>query len=148
VVNPAVSDCRVGAICPAHIALGATWEAATGLGALVGALKRAGRETIATDIEPQRRNIARLDYLKDPPPPTRGAIVVTNPPFSQRFWPAPWPSSTRVGSLLRRSWFATISPGLMAAPLCSIARPPSGNVFGERVGFRGPLETRGGGANG
>jgi hypothetical protein len=61
------------------------WEAAAGLGAIVDAVRACWREAIATDIEPQRHDIARLDYLKDDPPPpsTRGAILITNPPFSQ-----------------------------------------------------------------
>jgi hypothetical protein len=42
---------------------------------------RAGR-VVATDIDPQRHDIARLDFLNDElPPATRGAILATNPPF-------------------------------------------------------------------
>jgi hypothetical protein len=46
------------------------------------ALRAARREVLATDIEPQRRGIARLDFLGDPAPAsTRGALLITNPPF-------------------------------------------------------------------
>jgi hypothetical protein len=63
---------------------GPIWEAAAGAGALVDPLRAAGRQVIATDIEPQRRDIARHNYVRDPPPPeTRGAIMITNPPFSK-----------------------------------------------------------------
>ena len=63
---------------------GPVWEAAAGAGALVDALRAAGREVIASDIERQRRDIARLDYLRDPAPAnTRGSIMITNAPFSQ-----------------------------------------------------------------
>jgi hypothetical protein len=63
---------------------GPVWEPAAGLGALVDALRAAGREVVATDIDPLRRDIARLDYLKDPPPASiRGAVMATNPPFSR-----------------------------------------------------------------
>jgi hypothetical protein len=60
------------------------WEPAAGAGALVDALIAAKYEVFASDIESHRRDIARVDYLSEAPPPaTRGAIVVTNPPFSQ-----------------------------------------------------------------
>jgi hypothetical protein len=62
---------------------GPVWECAAGDGALADALIRAGREVILSDIDPQRRGIMRLDFLKnDPPPATRGSILVTNPPFN------------------------------------------------------------------
>jgi hypothetical protein len=36
-----------------------------------------------SDIDPQRCGILRRDFLKDdPPPPTRGSILITNPPFN------------------------------------------------------------------
>jgi hypothetical protein len=60
------------------------WEAAAGAGVLVDALRAAGREVIASDSEPQQRDIVRLDYLLDAPlPATRGAVMITNPPFSK-----------------------------------------------------------------
>jgi hypothetical protein len=63
---------------------GVVWEAAAGAGVLVDALRAAGREVIASDNERQRRDIARLDYLVDAPrPATRGAVMITNPPFSK-----------------------------------------------------------------
>jgi hypothetical protein len=63
---------------------GLIWEPASGDGYLVDALRAAGREVIATDIDPQRRGIARLDYLHDPPPAaTRGGLMITNPPFGR-----------------------------------------------------------------
>lgn len=61
---------------------GLIWEPASGDGYFVDALRAAGREVIATDINPQRRGIARLDYLHDPTPAAaRGAVMITNPPF-------------------------------------------------------------------
>lgn len=61
---------------------GPVWEPAAGAGALLDPLRAAGREVVASDIEPQRRDIARLDYLQARPPP-RGAVMITNPPFSR-----------------------------------------------------------------
>src|SRR5262249_54716064 len=59
------------------------WECAAGDGALADALIQARRDVIQSDIDPQRRGITRLDFLKDDPPPTtRGSILVTNPPFN------------------------------------------------------------------
>lgn len=61
---------------------GLIWEPASGDGYLVDPLRAAGREVIATDINPQRRDIGRLDYVHDPAPAaTRGAVMITNPPF-------------------------------------------------------------------
>jgi hypothetical protein len=63
---------------------GPIWEPAAGAGAIVDALRHAGRQVVASDIERQRRDIRSLDYLRDPPlPGTHGAIAVTNPPFSE-----------------------------------------------------------------
>jgi hypothetical protein len=63
---------------------GPIWEAAAGAGAIVDALRVAGRQVIASDIERQRRDIAQLDYLLGSPPAgTRGATMITNPPFSK-----------------------------------------------------------------
>jgi hypothetical protein len=46
-------------------------------------LIQAGRNVILSDIDPQRRDIMRLDFLNDDPPPaTRGSILITNPPFN------------------------------------------------------------------
>jgi hypothetical protein len=62
---------------------GPVWENAAGDGVLANALIKAGREVILSDIDPQRRGIMRLDFLKDDPPPTtRGSILITNPPFN------------------------------------------------------------------
>jgi hypothetical protein len=64
---------------------GPIWECAAGDGALVDALVTAGREVFASDIDPQRRGIVRLDFLSGDPPPaaTRGSTAVTNPPFNR-----------------------------------------------------------------
>jgi hypothetical protein len=60
------------------------WECAAGDGALVDALISAGRRVVATDIAPQRPDIARLDFLRHAPPAEAcGAVAVTNPPFNQ-----------------------------------------------------------------
>src|SRR6516165_1379622 len=62
---------------------GPVWENAAGDGVLADALIQAGREVILSDIDPQRRGIMRIDFLKDDPPPsTRGSILITNPPFN------------------------------------------------------------------
>jgi hypothetical protein len=62
---------------------GPVWENAAGDGVLAEALQQAGREVIRSDIDPQRPGILQLDFLKDvPPPATRGAILITNPPFN------------------------------------------------------------------
>jgi hypothetical protein len=62
---------------------GVVWECAAGDGVLADALMQGGREVILSDIDPQRRGIMRLDFLKDDPPrATRGAILITNPPFN------------------------------------------------------------------
>ena len=61
---------------------GPIWENAAGDGVLADALMRAGREVIQSDIDPQSRGILRRDFLRDDPPPaTRGSILITNPPF-------------------------------------------------------------------
>jgi hypothetical protein len=63
---------------------GPIWEPAAGAGAIVDALRHAGRQVVASDIARQRRDILQLDYLRDPPPPgTHGATTLTNPPFSK-----------------------------------------------------------------
>jgi hypothetical protein len=62
---------------------GPVWECAAGDGALADALIQTGREVILSDIDPQRRGIMRLDFLKDDPPAaTRGSLAITNPPFN------------------------------------------------------------------
>jgi hypothetical protein len=62
---------------------GPIWECAAGDGALAGALAKAGRDVILSDIDPQRLGIIRLDFLKDDPPPaTCGSVGITNPPFN------------------------------------------------------------------
>jgi hypothetical protein len=63
---------------------GPVWECAAGDGVLADALIRAGREVIQSDIDPQRRGIMQLDFLKAAPPlATRGSILATNPPFNR-----------------------------------------------------------------
>jgi hypothetical protein len=62
------------------------WEAAGGSGHLVDPLRRGRQLVIATDLfpDPGRPDIGRLDFLHgEPPPETRGAVMVTNPPNSQ-----------------------------------------------------------------
>ena len=62
---------------------GVVWENAAGDGVLADALTQAGREVVLSDIDPQRREILRLDFLTDvPPSATRGSILITNPPFN------------------------------------------------------------------
>jgi hypothetical protein len=59
------------------------WEAAAGDGRLVDPLRKAGRTVVATDRYPNRSDIAELDFLHSlPPPATREAIMLTNPPNS------------------------------------------------------------------
>jgi hypothetical protein len=62
---------------------GPIWEPAAGDGVLADALIEAGRDVILSDIDPQRRDIRRIDFLTDDPPPaTRGSSAITNPPFN------------------------------------------------------------------
>jgi hypothetical protein len=42
---------------------GIIWEAAAGSSHLVGPLRKAGREVVATDLYPDRADIERLDFL-------------------------------------------------------------------------------------
>ena len=60
------------------------WDAAAGAGQLVDPLRRARREVIATDLFPQREDIAMHDFLRGPPPNASvGSIMMTNPPNSK-----------------------------------------------------------------
>ena len=62
---------------------GLIWECAAGDGHLVDALRRDGRVVIASDIVRQRDGFLQLDFINDPPPGrTRGALLVTNPPYA------------------------------------------------------------------
>jgi hypothetical protein len=62
---------------------GPVWEFAAGDGALADALIAAGRQVFASDVERQRPEFLRHDFLNDPPPPvTHGMVGVTNPPFA------------------------------------------------------------------
>jgi len=64
---------------------GLIWECAAGDGHLVDALppELTGREVIASDIVRLRDGFLQLDFVNDPPPPrTRGAIAITNPPYA------------------------------------------------------------------
>src|SRR5262245_19345955 len=66
-----------------QVPAGPIWECAAGDGVLADALFQAGRDVIMSDIDPQRRGILRIDFLTDDPPPaTRGSILITNPPFN------------------------------------------------------------------
>jgi hypothetical protein len=59
------------------------WEFAAGDGALVDALIAAGRQVFASDVQRQRREFLKHDFLNDPrPPATRGMLGITNPPFT------------------------------------------------------------------
>ncbi len=81
--EPALAAALIQYVLPT-LPQGVVWECGAGDGMLVDALEAAGREVIATDIEPQRRGIARLDFLNDPPSATtRGAVLITNPPFGR-----------------------------------------------------------------
>lgn len=63
---------------------GIIWEAAAGSGHLVDPLRRAGREVIATDLFPQRADIAPHDFVNGVPlNATAGAFMITNPPNSK-----------------------------------------------------------------
>ncbi len=80
---PCLTAALIESVLPS-LPAGVVWEAAAGAGGLVDALRAAGREVIATDIERQRRDITQHDYLLDvPPPATRGAVMITNAPFSK-----------------------------------------------------------------
>jgi hypothetical protein len=61
---------------------GAIWEPAAGDGQLAAMIRLAGRQVIVSDLQPQDGS-APLDFLQDAAPnTTRGAIVVTNPPYN------------------------------------------------------------------
>lgn len=63
---------------------GGVWEVAAGAGHLVDPLRQAGRQVIATDLFPNRADIARHDFLYGPlPQAAEGAIAITNPPNSR-----------------------------------------------------------------
>jgi hypothetical protein len=63
---------------------GIIWEPAAGAGHLVDPLRQAGREVIATDLFPQRDDVAVHDFLYGAPPNTAaGSIMMTNPPNSR-----------------------------------------------------------------
>jgi hypothetical protein len=62
---------------------GPVWENAAGFGDLSDAMRAAGRVVIESDIEPRRTGMLCLDFLTgDPPAETKGAVLVTNPPFN------------------------------------------------------------------
>src|SRR3954470_11893116 len=57
---------------------GIIWEPAAGDGRLATALRHAGRQVVASDLN------SGLDFLRDEPPTTgRFAAIITNPPFNQ-----------------------------------------------------------------
>lgn len=63
---------------------GLIWECAAGAGHLVDPMRQAGREVIATDLYPQRPDIARHDFVHDDPPAAAlGSCAVTNAPGNQ-----------------------------------------------------------------
>jgi hypothetical protein len=76
--------CLIGALIEhalPELPTGAIWEPAAGDGRLAAAMRRAGRRVIASDLRAQD-GVAPLDFLHDAAPDaTRGAIVITNPPF-------------------------------------------------------------------
>jgi hypothetical protein len=58
------------------------WECAAGDGRLGDAMA-AGYDVVMTDANPQRSDIGRLDFLKDPLPDwAQGSVLATNPPFA------------------------------------------------------------------
>jgi hypothetical protein len=58
------------------------WEPGAGGGAIADALVAAGWDVVATDIEPRRNDILRLDFLHEAPPATnRPTILCGNPPY-------------------------------------------------------------------
>ncbi len=62
---------------------GPIWEPAAGDGRLSAALRADGRTVLASDLVPRAPGVLRHDFLHNPPPAeTRGAAVVTNPPFN------------------------------------------------------------------
>jgi hypothetical protein len=60
------------------------WEPAAGDGRIFDALRAVGHNVVASDIVPQRADIARLDFLNDDVPEAAiGGVVATNPPFAR-----------------------------------------------------------------
>lgn len=81
------------------------WECAAGDGVLEDDLRAAGYEVFASDIDPQRRGIVRLDFLHDDPPAvTKGSILGTNPPFGKSGLLDPF--LARMMALLDAGWLS------------------------------------------
>jgi hypothetical protein len=57
------------------------WECAAGDGRLAQAMRAAGYTVLASDVEPQSEDIARIDFLRNEPPHP-GLLATTNPPFN------------------------------------------------------------------
>jgi hypothetical protein len=104
---------------------GPVWECASGDGALVDVITAAGRTVIASDIDRQRRNHLRLDFLKDQPPAeTRGAVLITNPPFSK----------SGLGDPFRRRALGLLDSGHLQAVVL-LARADAGGTQGRAGDF-------------
>lgn len=88
---------------------------------LVDDLAAAGRTVIASDIDPQRSGIIRLDFLHDEPPATtRGSILATNPPFGQSGLLDPFLARTM--ALLEAGWLSAAALLLRADATATIGR--------------------------
>jgi hypothetical protein len=62
---------------------GPVWEACAGDGRLARSIEAEGRQVIATDIDPRAQCVARHDFRADLPAGTRGALLITNPPWAR-----------------------------------------------------------------
>jgi hypothetical protein len=83
-IDPGLHDMLIHCVLPKVPPDLAVWEAAAGAGRLFDSLRhRTNRQIIATDLfsDQDRRNVAVHDFLYGAPPPeTRGAVMMTNPP--------------------------------------------------------------------
>jgi hypothetical protein len=63
---------------------GPVWEPCAGDGRLADVMRDAGRDVIATDLNPRASGIARLNFLTDDPPAeAHGRAIITNEPFRE-----------------------------------------------------------------
>jgi hypothetical protein len=103
-----------------HLPPGPVWEPAAGDGALVDVLTAAGREVIASDINPQRRGVLPRDFLTGAPPLGIGGVtLITDPPFGD------------LGDQFLRRALALLEAGVISAAVL-LQRADAGGTDGRR----------------
>jgi len=60
---------------------GAVWECAAGDGAMSDPIAAAGYRVVSSDVEPQRADVLRRDFLLEQEMPVGCQSIITNPPF-------------------------------------------------------------------